>query len=60
MMTKESTEDKLKVVRLEVSPQLHQAFKMRCVSSGVSMKNQIIQLMAEFAIGASGDESPID
>ena len=55
-MTEEKTEDKLKVVRFNISPQLHQAFKMRCVASGVSMKDRLIQFMTEYAM----DERPID
>jgi len=53
-MTEEKTEDKLKVVRLEIDPDLHQAFKLECVASGVSMKDKIIQMMRDFSAGKKG------
>jgi hypothetical protein len=48
------TEEKLKVVRFEIDADLHQAFKLECVANGVSMKDQIIQMMRDFSAGKKG------
>jgi hypothetical protein len=45
------TTEKLKVVRFEVDADLHTAFKLKCVSDGVSMKDKIISMMVEYSAG---------
>ncbi len=40
---------KLKIVRLDIDPELHQSFKLRCVADGISMKEKIIEMMTRYA-----------